>query len=91
MHFVTHFRPYLVGWHFVLRTDHASLIWLVHFKQSDPMYCNWIMKLEQYDYEIRHRAGTKHANACLASPNERMQGGTVDVHSARIVSRGASE
>ena len=32
VHFVTQFRPYLIGHHFVLRTDHASLLWLIHFK-----------------------------------------------------------
>jgi len=63
VHFVTLFRPYLVGQHFVIRTDHASLIWLINFKQTDNMYCNWIMKLEQYDYEIQHRPGEKHGNA----------------------------
>ena len=63
VHFVTQYRSYLVGHHFVIRTDHASLLWLMNFKQSDNMYCNWIMKLEQYDYEIQHRAGDKHGNA----------------------------
>ena len=63
VNFVTMFRPYLIGHHFVIRTDHASLLWLVNFKQSDNMYCNWIMKLEQYDYEIQHRPGERHTNA----------------------------
>ena len=33
---VTHFRPYLYGRKFLLRTDHASLIWL--YKCSDPSH-----------------------------------------------------
>lgn len=63
VHFVTYFRSYVIGRHFRIRTDHASLIWLMNFKQSDNMYCNWIMKLEQYDYEIQHCPGVDHGNA----------------------------
>jgi hypothetical protein len=61
--FVSAFRTYLVGQHFKIRTDHASLLWLLSFKQSDNMYCNWIMTLEQYDFEIEHRKGSLHGNA----------------------------
>ncbi|KAJ8364628.1 hypothetical protein SKAU_G00134590 [Synaphobranchus kaupii] len=30
-----HFRPYLQGSHFLLRTDHASLTWLLNFKDPE--------------------------------------------------------
>lgn len=30
-----HFRPYLYGQKFLLRTDHASLTWLLHFKEPE--------------------------------------------------------
>ena len=33
VHFVRHFRPYLLGRQFILRTDHASLTWLANFKE----------------------------------------------------------
>ena len=28
----------------------------------DNRFCNWIMKLEQYDYDIQHRPGLDHGN-----------------------------
>lgn len=31
--FIQHFRPYLLGRSFLLRTDHGSLIWLSNFKE----------------------------------------------------------
>ena len=33
--FVQHFRPYLLGREFLLRTDHSSLVWLTNFKQPE--------------------------------------------------------
>ena len=33
--FTMHFRPYLLGRHFQLRTDHGSLSWLRSFKEPE--------------------------------------------------------
>ena len=33
--FTRHFRHYLLGRRFVLRTDHGSLTWLMRFKSAD--------------------------------------------------------
>ena len=61
--FVKHFRQYLYGRRFRVRTDHASLKWLTNFKDAEGMYARWISLLETYDFEIEHRPGEKHANA----------------------------
>ena len=37
--FIEHFRPYLCGKQFVLRTDHASLRWLFNFNQPKGQNC----------------------------------------------------
>ena len=58
-----HFRPYIWGRKFKLRTDHASLRWLTNFKDAEGIYARWLARLETYDYEIEHRTGAKHANA----------------------------
>ena len=63
VYFTKHFRQYLAGQKFKLRTDHASLRWLLNFKQTDNMYQRWIAQLADYDMEIEHRPGIKHANA----------------------------
>ena len=61
--FVKHFRNYLLGHHWLLRTDNAALSWLR--KHRDPVGQNarWIELLEEYDYEVQHRPGVRHANA----------------------------
>ena len=60
---VKHFRMYLWGWSFLLRTDHASLRLLINFKDPEGMLARWITVLDVYDFNIQHRAGNKHANA----------------------------
>ncbi|KAJ8341696.1 hypothetical protein SKAU_G00339870 [Synaphobranchus kaupii] len=58
-----HFRPYLQGSHFLLRTDHASLTWLLNFKDPEGQVARWLEQLQGYDFEIRHRADRLHGNA----------------------------
>ncbi|KAJ8346723.1 hypothetical protein SKAU_G00281240 [Synaphobranchus kaupii] len=58
-----HFRPYLHGSHFLLRTNHASLTWLLNFKDPEGQVARWLEQLQGYDFEIRHRAGRLHGNA----------------------------
>ncbi|GFV41340.1 retrovirus-related Pol polyprotein from transposon 297 [Trichonephila clavipes] len=48
---------------FLLRTDHASLTWLLSFKNSEGQIARWIQRLQEYDVEIRHRKGSAHGNA----------------------------
>ncbi|GBM62391.1 Transposon Ty3-I Gag-Pol polyprotein [Araneus ventricosus] len=58
-----HFHHYLYGRKFLLRTDHASLRWLLNFKEPEGQIARWIQRLQEYDFEIQHRKGTSHGNA----------------------------
>ena len=61
--FIHHFRPYLLGRKFSLRTDHSSITWLRNFKQPEGQLARWITKLQEYDFSISHRPGKQHGNA----------------------------
>ena len=61
--FVQHFRHYLLGRRFVIRTDHASLVWLMRFKNPGGQICCWLEALSDYDFIIQHRRGDRHSNA----------------------------
>ena len=39
---VQHFKQYLLGRNFILRTDHKPLIWLSKFKESSGNLARWI-------------------------------------------------
>ena len=60
---IEHFHPYLYGRHFLVRTDHASLQWLLNFKASEGQLARWMQKLGEYDFEVKHRKGVEHGNA----------------------------
>ena len=63
VHFVRSYRHYLVGHHFIVRSDHAALKWLRSFKEPEGQIARWIETLETYDYTLEHRPGKKHVNA----------------------------
>ena len=59
----THFRSYLRGSQFTLRTDHSSLHWLQKFKNEDGMLARWYLLLGQFSVTFEYRPGSQHANA----------------------------
>ena len=61
--FVSYFRHYLIGTKFLVRTDHAALIWLLRKRDPVGQMAQWITLLSEYDMCIEHRPGKKHGNA----------------------------
>ena len=63
-YFVTHYKHYLLGRKFVVRTDHRALCWMLNWKQPNTsQYCRWKQELEIYDMRVEYRPGEKHINA----------------------------
>ena len=61
--FLQHFRPYLLGTPFTVRTDHGALSWIHKFKEPEGQIAQWVQKLQEYEFTIIHRPGTCHKNA----------------------------
>ena len=59
VHFVKHFRHYLYGRKFLIRTDHGSLRWLMNFKNPEGQLARWLEVLGSYTFDIQHRPGKK--------------------------------
>ena len=57
------FRPYLEGATFTVITDHHSLVWLHNLKDPHGRLARWALKLQNYDFTIRHRPGKSHMAA----------------------------
>lgn len=61
--YTQHFRHYLLGRPFMLRTDHGSLTWLQSFKEPEGQLARWLEQLQEFDFQIMHRRGRSHGNA----------------------------
>ena len=58
-----HFKGYVWGPKFLVRTDHAALVWLKNLKNIQGMLARWLAKLQQFNFDIVHRPGAQHGNA----------------------------
>jgi hypothetical protein len=61
--FAEHFRYFLLGKKFLVRTDNMALRWLLNFKEPSGQIARWIERLAEFDFIIEHRPGVKHGNA----------------------------
>jgi hypothetical protein len=60
---IKYFRVYLFGSRFSVVTDHAALNWLMGINDATGRLCRWAIMLQNYEFDIVHRAGAKHQNA----------------------------
>jgi len=58
-----HYRQYLLGRKFVIRTDHAALSYLMTAKDLIGQQARWVNLMSEFDFTIQHRAGVSHTNA----------------------------
>jgi len=65
-----HFRHYLIGKRFILRTDQKALTFMLYTeKPITPQFQNLINHLSSLDMEIQYRPGENHGNADMLSRN----------------------
>ena len=59
-----YFKYYLYGQAFTIYiyTDHKPLTWLNTMKNSNQRLTRWILTLQEYRYEVHHRAGAANEN-----------------------------
>src|SRR5881398_530720 len=60
---VQHFHKYSATGHFTIVTDHSVLKSLRTVENPTGRRARWIMKLQQYDFEVQHRSGKSNRNA----------------------------
>jgi transposase InsO family protein/predicted aspartyl protease len=61
--FLKYFRHYLMGRRFQVRTDHAALQWLRRIPDPVGQQARWIGYMEEFDFTVVHRPGSRHGNA----------------------------
>ena len=60
---VEHFRPYVFGRKFLIKTDHKPLVWTEKLKENSSRITRWKERLAAYDFEIEHTSGIDNAVA----------------------------
>ena len=51
------FRPYIMGYHVIVQTDHAAIKYLMSKKEAMPRLIRWVLLLQEFDFEIKDRKG----------------------------------
>jgi hypothetical protein len=65
---ITLFKHYLYGRKFVVQTDNRAIKWLLTREQGGRL-TRWIMRLQEFMFEIKHRPGIKSADVDGPSRN----------------------
>ena len=82
---VCHWRPYLWGRHFLVRTNHYSLKFLLDQRLSTVPQHQWISKLFGFDFAVEYRPGRLNIVADALS-RRGMEEGTTPVPAAHALS-----
>ena len=49
------FRPYILGTHVVIHTDHVAIKYVMEKKDSKPRLIRWVLLLQEFDLEIKDK------------------------------------
>ena len=66
------FRPYILGSHVVIHTNHAAIKYLMAKKDTKPRLIIWVLLLQEFDLEIKDNKGSDNVTTNHLSRLERI-------------------
>ena len=76
------FRPYMLGSHVIIHTDHAAIKYLMAKKEAKPRLIRWVLLLQEFDLEIKDK---KSCDNVIADHLSRVQKTTVKEEENEVV------
>ena len=75
------FRPYILGSHVIIHTDHATIKNLMAKKEAKPRLIKWVLLLQEFDLEIKDK---KDCDNVIADHLSRVEKPAVQVEEREI-------
>ena len=52
------FRPYILGYHVIIHTNHVAIRYLMTKKDAKPRLIRWVLLLQEFDLKIKDKKGS---------------------------------
>ena len=72
------FRPYILGSHIIVHTDHAAFKYLMSKKEAKPRLIRWVLLLQEFDLDIKDKRGCDNVIADHLSKVEEEEAGLTE-------------